>query len=119
MAPYQVLGLAMGMRISEYYGSLWGVIKNDIRPRVEWGAVAFLVGVIGAWMLDASGLAPKGQILTRILVAAIPTVVIVSVYFLVHAVRAPWKVHNGTIESHSKELSEIITQNERRRLAGC
>jgi hypothetical protein len=96
----------------------WKLVRKqfwkDLRPRVEWLLVAVGGGAVGAWLLDYFILA-KGQIWVRIVVAAIPALLIVSLYALYHAIRAPWKVHGEALERDAKSsqlLAEMSGRSE-------
>ena len=94
----------------EFWAYWRAVLKRfwkDLLPRVEWVVVAILVGSITAWLLDKFALAGAGQVWLRILVAAIPACIILFVYALVHAARAPWKVHQNAANKHSEEIGSL------------
>jgi hypothetical protein len=91
----------------EYYGLVYSRFCTAIKPKLEASVIAVFVGIAGAFLLDQLHLVPTGQIFLRILVAAIPALVILLAYFGVHAIRAPWTTHNEIQKDREEEFNEI------------
>jgi hypothetical protein len=90
-----------------YYRRVLSQVRKDLKPRLEWAVVGAIVGFGGAVLIEAFALAPKGQITLRVLVASIPIIVILVVYFGFHALRAPWRIYNET-ESSVQSLTAAL-----------
>jgi hypothetical protein len=93
---------------SGYSGRVLVQIRKDIGPRLEWAMVALFVSAGGAVLLQVFDLVPKGQISDRVLVAAIPTLIVVVVYCGFHAIRAPWKLHNQANEQKEAQFQGLM-----------
>ncbi|HLM99856.1 MAG TPA: hypothetical protein VK335_11265 [Bryobacteraceae bacterium] len=99
-----------GQRFSEYCRLVLSQFWKDIRPRFEWAIIALFVATIGALLLDHFQLVPSGQTFLRILAPALPTILILFLYVIPHAARAPWKIYREAIQRHTAECNELQAQ---------